>query len=204
MVRASQRERLLGALAESVAERGYAGAAVADVIERAGISRKTFYEHFSNKEECFLAAYDAGVAMVLDAIDHAVGAAPHPYAAAEAGMHAYVSTLREHPDLARAFFVEVFGAGPRALARRERVLERFADQLEGIYADAAAALPELPEQPPRYVFRAAVGAVDELVTRELMKRGPSRLGGLEPQLFDVEMRLLVGLEVAERIRRSVL
>src|SRR3954463_3168983 len=67
VVAESQRERLLVAMADAVAEKGYAHAAVADVIERAGVSRRTFYEHYANKEECFLAAYDAGVSGMLDA-----------------------------------------------------------------------------------------------------------------------------------------
>jgi AcrR family transcriptional regulator len=203
VVRASQRERMLDAVAEAVAENGYARVAVADVIERAGVSRKTFYEHFANKEECFLAAYDAGVAMVLEAIDAAVAAAPDPYAAAAAGTQAYVETLSRNPALARAFFVEVLGAGPAALARRELVLERFTAQLEAIYAAARETLDVLPDAPPRYVFRAAVGAVNELVTEELLRHGPERLPELAAAIFDVEMRLLVGQDLAERIRASV-
>jgi AcrR family transcriptional regulator len=200
VVRASQRERLLEAIADAVASDGYAGAAVADVIDRAGVSRKTFYEHFANKEECFLAAYDDGVATVLDAIDAAVAEAPHPYAAAEAGTRAYVDTLAANPALARACFVEVLAAGPVALRRREAVLERFADQLVRIYDDAGAVLDVLPPAPPRYVFRAAVGAVNELVTRELIAHGPEGLPSLAGPIFDVEMRLLVGHQLAEEIR----
>jgi AcrR family transcriptional regulator len=203
VVRASQRSRLLEAMAESVAEHGYGQAAVADVIERAGVSRKTFYEHFPNKERCFLAAYDAGVAMVLDAIDPAVAAAPDPYTAAAAGTRAYLDTLAANPALARAFFVEVLAAGPAALKRRDAVLERFADQLEQIYAGARAVLDVLPEAPPRYVFRACVGAINELVTRELLLHGPERLPQIADSILDVEMRLLVGQELAERIRAAV-
>jgi AcrR family transcriptional regulator len=203
VVRESQRERLLGALAEAVAARGYAGAAVADVISLAGVSRKTFYEHFANKEECFLAAYEAGVEMVLDAIDAAVAAALDPYSAAAAGTRAYTQTLAANPSLARAFFLEVLAAGEAALARRELVLERFADQLERIYSDARRGLVVLPEPPPRYVFRACVGAVNELVTTELRRGGPERLPELADSLLDVEMRLLVGHELAERIRAAL-
>jgi AcrR family transcriptional regulator len=203
VVRASQRERLLEAMAEAVAERGYGAAAVADVIERAGVSRKTFYEHFPNKERCFLAAYDAGVSMVLDAIGPAVEAAPDPYSAAAAGTQAYVETLAANPALARAFFVEVLAAGPAALKRRDAVLERFADQLEEIYSAARHVLDVLPEAPPRYVVRACVGAINELVTRELLLRGPERLPDIAGEILDVEMRLLVGHELAERIRAAV-
>jgi AcrR family transcriptional regulator len=190
-------------MAEAVAERGYARAAVADVIERAGVSRKTFYEQFANKEECFLAAYDAGVAMVLKAIEGAVGAAPNPYAAAAAGTQAYVDTLAANPTLARAFFLEVRAAGPEALARRDAVLERFADQLEAIYAAARDQLQVLPPAPPRYVFRACVGAVTELVTRELSAHGAERLPELADAIFDVEMRLLVGQDLAARLQEQL-
>src|SRR4051794_24535271 len=68
----SQRGRMLAAMATAVGEKGYAEVAVADVIARAGVSRKTFYEHFENKQQCFLAAYDAGVEMMLGAIDEAI------------------------------------------------------------------------------------------------------------------------------------
>jgi hypothetical protein len=132
-----------------------------------------------------------------------VADAPHPYAAAQAGTRAYVDTLRANPGLARACFVEVLAAGPAALRRREAVLERFADQLARIYDGAAAVLDVLPPAPPRYVFRACVGAVNELVTRELIARGPEGLPQLAGAIFDVEMRLLVGHELAEAIREGM-
>jgi AcrR family transcriptional regulator len=202
VVRQSQRARLLDAIAAAVAERGYARASVADVIALAGVSRKTFYEHFANKEECFLAAYDAGVEMVLEAIDSAVSEAGDPYSAAAAGTRAYVDTLASHPTLARSFFVEVLAAGDVVMRRRDLVLERFADQLERIYAGAREVLDVLPAAPPRYVFRACVGAVNELVTAELRRAGPSALPAIADSLLEVEMRLLVGHELAESIRTS--
>ena len=89
----SQRGRLLAAMAEVVAPKGYGAVAVRDVIARAGVSRKTFYEHFDNKEECFLAAYDAGVASMLAAIGDAIGAAAPagPLAVARAGTARYLT-----------------------------------------------------------------------------------------------------------------
>src|SRR5213080_4602099 len=68
VVLASQRGRMLGAMADAVASKSYAATTVADVVAGAGVSRKTFYEHFRDKEECFLAAFDAGVGLVLEAI----------------------------------------------------------------------------------------------------------------------------------------
>src|SRR3954454_2857364 len=70
-VMASQRGRMLDAMAQAVAEKGYAATTVADVIAGAGVSRKTFYEQFRDKEDCFLAAYDTGVELLLGALREA-------------------------------------------------------------------------------------------------------------------------------------
>src|SRR6476620_2376203 len=86
----SQRGRMLEAIAHAVAEKGYAATAVADVISRAGVSRKTFYEHFANKEACFLEAYDTGVQVLLTTIDEAVEAAPDGLRAVTDGLQAYL------------------------------------------------------------------------------------------------------------------
>jgi AcrR family transcriptional regulator len=183
----SQRGRLLAAMAVAVAEKGYAGAAVADVIAQAGVSRKTFYEHFDNKEQCFLAAYDAGVELILDAIDAGIReAAPEPVAIARAGTSAYLETLAANPAFARTFLVEVLGAGPAALARRSRVHQRFADQLAAIDR-AAGGRPDAPA----HLFRACVGAIHELVTDHVLARGAESLPELLDPLVEVETALLV-------------
>src|SRR4029079_5736841 len=113
----SQRGRLLSAMAAVVASNGYGAGAVRDVIARARASRKTFYEPFDNKEECFLAAYDAGVASMLDAIGDAIraAAADGPLAGARAGTERYLDTLAANPAFARTFLVEVPAAGPAAV-----------------------------------------------------------------------------------------
>src|SRR5687767_6279952 len=72
-VAASQRGRLLVAMSDVVGEKGYAAATVADVLAKAGVSRRTFYEHFADKEACFLAAYDHGVAAMLAAVTEQIG-----------------------------------------------------------------------------------------------------------------------------------
>src|SRR5215216_2582358 len=64
----SQRSRMLLAITQVVADKGYAATTVADVIALAGVSRRTFYEHFAQVEDCFLAAYDAGLGQLLDAV----------------------------------------------------------------------------------------------------------------------------------------
>src|SRR5262245_57415806 len=72
VVLASQRGRLIDAMAQAVAEHGYGATTVARVVSRAGVSRKTFYEHFSDKEDCLLALYDTAIGYVLGRIDEAL------------------------------------------------------------------------------------------------------------------------------------
>jgi AcrR family transcriptional regulator len=198
VVAESQRERMLVAMAEACAAKGYANVAVADVIERAHVSRRSFYEQFTNKEDCFLAAYDAGVEGLLGEIAAAEEAARESgpptrglLAAARAGTETYLQLLADNPAFARTFLIEVLGAGPEALARRDAVHARFADRLaEGFEAVRAGAGGSSAPAPAGFVFRAAVGAIHELVTQELVSGGPEGLPGLLDQVLEVELRLL--------------
>ena len=199
VVREAQRARMLEAMTQAVAEKGYARVAVADVIERAGVSRKTFYEQFANKEECFLAAYDAGVDRLLAAIDDALATlAPDWLAAARRAVEAYLETMAASPAFARAFLIEALGAGPAALERRGIVQGRFADQLAAIHRRARADIPEIPALAP-LTFRAAVGAVNELVTAHVLEHGADTLPELADAILDVHVALLIGRELASRI-----
>jgi AcrR family transcriptional regulator len=199
VVRHTQRARMLDAMVFAVADKGYARVAVADVIERAGVSRKTFYEQFANKEECFLAAYDAGVDRLLAAIDDAL-AEPTPgwLSAARRAIEVYLAGMAASPAFARACLIEVLGAGPAALARRDIVQRRFADQLAAIHRRARADIPEIPSLAPS-TFRAAVGAVNELLTAHVLEHGAETLPDLTDPILDVHLALLVGRELAARI-----
>ncbi len=196
VVREAQRVRMLAAMVQAVAEKGYARVAVADVIERAGVSRKTFYEQFANKDDCFLAAYDASVDELLAKIDVALEAfAPDWLAAHRAAVETYLETLAVSPEFARALLIEVLGAGPDALSRRAAVQDRFAAQLRDVHRRARQDIPEIPEVPP-HTYRAAVGAVNELVTAHVLERGADTLPELADAILDVQLALLVGREVA--------
>src|SRR5215208_4754465 len=92
-VLASQRGRMLEAMAQVVADKGYGAATVADVIERAGVSRKTFYEHFKDKEACFLAAFDTAVEIVLAAVRGADPGTGGPVERARARVRPYLQVL---------------------------------------------------------------------------------------------------------------
>jgi AcrR family transcriptional regulator len=191
VVAESQRERLLVAMADATAAKGYANIAVADVIERAGVSRRSFYEHFSNKEECFLAAYDAGVEGLLDAIAEAEAGTDGLLEGARAGTEVYLQLLADNPAFARTFLIEVLGAGPAALVHRDAVHERFAQRMAEAHAAMSEEIgpPALPTPAP-YIFRAAVGAIHELVIDRLLKEGAEALPALLGPILEVELRLL--------------
>jgi AcrR family transcriptional regulator len=158
----SQRERMLRAISEAVSELGYASTPVAEVLRRAGVSRETFYEQFANKQECFLAAYDASATMVLEAIGTALDSEPPVTSSAELldrGLARYLAALAREPALARTFLVEVYAAGPDALARRVEIQSRFVDALI-VQVEAKGA-----EQ--RFACEAIVAAASALATQRV-------------------------------------
>lgn len=188
---ASQRGRLLEAIAEVVAVKGYAASTVADVIGRAGVSRRTFYEQFRDKEACFLAAYEAGVELLIGAVRAVSVEDEDLLAGARARVRAYLETLAAEPAFARTFLIEVAGAGPAALELREAVHDRFAALLREQVGAARTQLPELPE-PPEEVYLAAVGATDLVVSRLVARGRTSELPRLEDSVLHVQLSLLVG------------
>jgi AcrR family transcriptional regulator len=196
-VLASQRGRMLNGIAEAVAAKGYAATTVADVVSRAGVSRKTFYEHFADKEECFLAAYDTGVEILYGAIAAAGEGIADPIERMRAGVHAHLATLSAEPHFARAFLIEIVAAGPRAEARRAEVHARFAHRLAAVHAAARRDLPSLPEV-PHALFRASVGAFNELVAEYVREGRTRQLGELEDTILHLELVLFAGHELAAR------
>jgi AcrR family transcriptional regulator len=157
----SQRSRLLRAMAEAVAERGYANTSVASVLRRAHVSRESFYEQFANKEDCFLAAYDASAGIVLEGMGDALGGERPADAVDRLGgaLRAYLAMLQTEPAIARTFLVEVYAAGEAALARRVAVQQRF--------VEVVAQLAGARTADQRFACEAVVAAVAGLVTQRV-------------------------------------
>ena len=196
VVLASQRGRMLSAMAEAVAEKTYVGTTVADVVAGAGVSRKTFYEHFRDKEECFLAAFDTGVDMLFAAIVAAQPANDSTWLGLmRARARAYLHTLASRPAFARTFLIEVFAAGPLALERRAEVLRRFAQLFKDLHDEARRQFPDLPPV-PEAVYVAAVGAINELVSEFAREGRTSELPELEDTLLYLQVALFAGRDTA--------
>ncbi len=118
-----QRARILSAMASVVSEHGLPSASVSNVVSRAGVSRRTFYELFADREECFLATFDHALsfagAAVLPEYER-----PGPWREQiRAGLAAFLEFLDEEPDLGAVCVVHSLGAGPPALERRRRIVQ---------------------------------------------------------------------------------
>jgi AcrR family transcriptional regulator len=167
---------LLFAVAQAVAENGYANTTVADVVERASVSRRTFYEQFQSMEECFLAAFDAGVEIVLGRL--AVASADIPAAdwraLTRSDIETYLDVLRSEPHFAIALHVQVLSAGPAALERRAEMFALFSARTRSLNKLARrneSGLPKLPDE----AFALHSGGVDELIRECLRTDGPEGL-----------------------------
>lgn len=192
VVLASQRGRLIEAMATCVAEHGYAATTVAQVVARAGVSRKTFYEHFADKRACFLAAWEAGTELLLGEVVRAVEGVADPRAfepRVHAGVEAFLEVLALEPAFARSFLIEVLSVGEEALARRAAINARFAALFADAHAAARAAGADLPEL-PAWVFAASTGAASELVVEHVRTHGVSGLTDLAPRIAHVHLTLL--------------
>lgn len=126
-IASNQRERLLDAIANVVAQKGYAGTRVADVTDYAGVSRKTFYELFTDKEECFLAAFDAITKLLMDRMGQALTdlSDSNWRIRVRALLGEFLRFLAAEPAFARMCIVEVLGSGSEGLARRDAAIEAF-------------------------------------------------------------------------------
>ena len=185
-----QRRRLYAAAAAIFARVGYADATAEAIAREAGMSKATFYEHFDNKEDCIIALHDAATTAVLEAMrrtgdDHAgSGGAGR----VRAVIHTFLEALAAFPDEAQTLLVEIIGAGPRAIERRDRVLAEYAAYVDEVNREDAVRFGLVRLASPHDAF-AIVGAVVELASRQIRTGEPDDIRDLEP----VVERLVLGL-----------
>ena len=199
----SQRNRIHQAMIEVVSERGYPETRVVDVIGVAGVSRKTFYELFESKEDCFLTAYDVLLGNLISEAGNAFEASSGaPWAERiAAALEALLTHLAAHPDEARFSIVEVLAAGPKALARRDAALRQFTGFLEAGRSEASVELPGITSL-------AITGGINELLYSEILHGAVARLPSRLPDLVFWVALPFLGPESAtaqrERVRLSML
>jgi AcrR family transcriptional regulator len=168
---ATHRERLLAAMASSIEQKGYRDTSVADVVRLARTSRRSFYEHFGDRDACFLALFDATTEHTMDAIAGAVRADASLGEQVDAAVGSYLDCVAAQPELFRSFSRELPALG-RAAAERERaVVERFAALLIGLVESARGQHAELDARPLRRdTALVIVGGLRELTVSAFEER----------------------------------
>ena len=195
----NQRERILAAVAQVASTRGYGGMSVQDIVREAGVSRRTFYEQFKNKDHAFLAAYDEASGRLLASVRGAVDAQTTVEEKVVAGFSAVRMLLAASPAFAKRCIVEVLAAGPDAISRRARTMEEFTSYFE----DAAQEL--LGENAPSpLVAETIVGGVYETVYRRIARGETADLPRLLPDLAESALLPYVGERSARTQRKRLL
>ncbi len=159
-----QRGRLLAAMTEIAAERGLANAAIAQVVARAGVSRRTFYELFDGREDCFVGALDNAIAHLSERVVGAYEPAAKWRVRVRSTLVALLAFIQENPSAGRLVVVTSLGAGPTALERRDRLVAT-AVALVGEGANEAKSTVELPA----LTAEGVVGGVLSVIHDRLVK-----------------------------------
>jgi AcrR family transcriptional regulator len=165
-----QRARMLAAMVEVASERGAAGVTVADVVARSGVSRRTFYELFSDREDCFLAAFEDGIARIAGDVIPAYEGAGRWREKIRAALTALLEFLDYDPGTGRLVIVETLGAGPKALERRSRVLAQVITAV-----DEGRLGGKKSDGPPPLTAEGVVGGVLSVLHARLLEGNPGRL-----------------------------
>ncbi|MDG6102680.1 TetR/AcrR family transcriptional regulator [Dactylosporangium aurantiacum] len=156
------REALTGGLAAAIAEKGYAATTIADVVMHARVSKRTFYEHFTDKEACLMALYEQGCVHLLAVVRSAATRGSSWKSMINDGVNAYLNALESMPAVTRTLLVEIQAAGPKAYRLRQQMQRRFADTLVEVVDAARAADPAIPKL-SQLLAIALVGGVHEMM-----------------------------------------
>jgi AcrR family transcriptional regulator len=183
-IAAKQRERILSAVARAAAELGYAEMSVEAIDARAGVSRRTFYEQFKNKEDAFLAAYDAVLHQLVQHVQRACLRETTARTQLRAGIEAFLQFLAGEPEFARMCIVEALAAGPRAIARRNDALRTFAEIIEGNIHEL---LPRCRR--PALAAETIVGGIHEVVFNRILADRTEELPDLADDLLETILML---------------
>jgi AcrR family transcriptional regulator len=190
-VASSQRARILDAMKALSAELGYHDASVAEVIKRAGVTRKAFYKLFEDKEQCFIQAYERDLARLLTLTLEAFETQDEWADRVRAAISALLHALARDPAAARLCFIEVMTAGPRAIAARNEAMRGFT-----IVFDTGR-LEDDRARPPALALN-MVGGMSEIVHREIASGRAQDLPNVLPDLMYTSVLPILGPEAAER------
>jgi AcrR family transcriptional regulator len=184
---------MLAATVEAVEELGYARMTVAHVIGRARVSRKTFYEVFADREDCFLAAFEQALSqarvLASEAYEHESGWR----GGIRSALARLLAFMDEEPAVARLCVVEALGAGERVLERRLEVLDELAEVIDrGRLATSAS------REPPEVTAEGVVGAIFAVLHTRVLEGGKKPLTDLLGPLMSMIALPYLGAKAASR------
>ncbi|MCX8564424.1 TetR/AcrR family transcriptional regulator [Mycolicibacterium mucogenicum] len=177
---------MLRAVISSTAEKGIGATTVADIVGRARVSRQAFYNQFDSKDECLVAAIDAGIDAVIATIDAALASASNLTARQRLSVvvEQYLETCSAEPEFARAWAIDLPAVRPAGITKRNEYLGLLADGLRSLY------WPPGPNAPNREVFLAAIGGCHELFYRQVVEDGSDSFMSLHVPIMDFLERAL--------------
>jgi AcrR family transcriptional regulator len=195
----NQRERLIAGLAEAIAENGYSGTTIAHITRHAAVSRRTFYEHFSSKDECFVAAYDTVMAELRERVGQAFeDESDWPYAV-RAGIGAMLRFLAAEPNLARLCMVEALVAGPVVVERYDAAIQSFVPYFQ---SGRQGRPPEVLARLSPTTEEALVGGMMSLISRRIIAGKATELETLLPDLVEFTLTPYLGSDEAVKVARG--
>jgi AcrR family transcriptional regulator len=162
LVNSPKREKILEGMLEAVGAEGYDATSVRTVLDRTGLYRQAFYDNFADKDACYLAALDMGIARLEALMVRAAASEESWRARLRAGLGALLDELDAEPDFGRGVIVGVHSAGPEALARRAETMKRAADFIDLARLDAGE-----PESPPQIAPEGIVAGIHAIVHSRL-------------------------------------
>lgn len=193
-----QRARILDAVSDVVSHKGYVAMTVEDVIAAAGVSRRTFYDHFRSKEAAYLDAFQEIGAELIRRVGAAYGESRSLAGGIVACLRAFLDFAAEEPRYAEMCLVEVLAAGPAAIARRDAVMRTLA----GVLHEGAQSDPRSAKTPP-LTAEWVIGGVYEVVYARLINGAAQDLPGLLPDLAYSIMLAYLGHDAALELTRKL-
>jgi AcrR family transcriptional regulator len=189
-----QRARIISALAEETVQKGYRAVTVADIVRRAGIARNTFYDNFSSKEDCFLAASEYAVGEVRRRVVEAAGKVDNWAGRVNAGLAAFLEAVAAEPALARTCIVEALSAGPAAIERYEHSIQAFVP----LFRMGRTVSPH-GEELPDTLEETVVGGIFWILYQRITMGQTEQVEELLPELVEFSLTPYLGAEAAKRV-----
>jgi AcrR family transcriptional regulator len=194
-----QRARIIAALAEETVDKGYRAVTVADIVRRAGIARNTFYENFSSKEDCFLAASEYTVNEALRRVVDAASKVEDWPRRVNAGLAAFLHYVASEPALARTCIVEALSAGPAAVERYENSIQSFVPLFR-----MGRKVSEHGEELPSTLEETIVGGIFWIVYQRIIMGQVEQIEALLPELVEFSLTPYLGAAAAKQVAAGTL